>query len=255
VVVIDLRDFDAFAVDMDGVVTNTAVVHARAWKRLFDEILADRAGGGPWIPFDPSSDYRRHVDGKARRDGLRSFLASRGIVLPEGTADDSPRMPTIYGLAARKNRYVHDDLAEHGVEVFVDALAFLHRARAAGAKLAIVTASANCTEVLAAAEITGLFDAQVDGVEMQRWRLHGKPMPDTFLEAADRLRTDPRRTVVIEDALAGVAAGRAGGFGLVIGVDRHGDAGSELFAHGADASVPTLDQIELVHTQPMVAAP
>lgn len=254
-VVIDLRDFDAFAVDMDGVVTNTAVVHAQAWKRLFDEILADRAGGGAWIPFDASSDYRRHVDGRARRDGLRSFLASRGIELPEGTAEDTPRTPTIYGLAARKNIYVHDYLAEHGVEVFVDAIAFLHRARAAGAKLAIVTASANCTEVLAAAKITDLFDTQVDGIEMQRCHLRGKPMADTFLEAARRLRVDPRRTVVIEDALPGVAAGRAGGFGFVIGVDRRGGDGSELLAHGADACVPALDEVELVHTQPMVAAP
>lgn len=239
---------------MDGVVTNTAVVHAGAWKRLFDEILADRARGRPWIPFDEVYDYRRYVDGRARRDGLRSFLAARRIQVPDGTPGDSPETDTIYGLAARKNIYVHEYLAAHGVEVFVDAVAFLRRARALGAKLAIVTASANRRELLGAAKIANLFDEAVDGVEMQRYNLRGKPMPDTYLEAARRLHSVPRRTVVIEDAIAGVEAGHAGGFGLVVGVDRHGD-GSDLLAHGATACVRSLAELDLVHTEPRATVP
>jgi alpha,alpha-trehalase len=241
---IDPSRFPAFAIDLDGVVTKTAAVHAAAWKRLFDELLARRAGDRSWQPFDADREYRVYVDGKPRREGLRSFLASRGISLPEGAPGDAGELDTIHGLAARKNRYVLERLAAHGVEVFDDAVAFLRNARARGIHLAVVTASQNCAAVLAAARLTDAFDVRVDGNELARLGLRGKPAPDSFLAAARQLGMAPRQVVVLEDAIAGVKAGRAGGFGLVIGVDRTGHA-EELEDAGADAVVASLDELDL----------
>ena len=242
---IEISRFSVFVVDLDGVVTKTAVVHAAAWKRLLDELLARTASGQRWQPFDLDRDYREYVDGKPRRDGLRDFLAARGISVPEGTPADSADVDTIHGLAKHKNRYVLESLSRGGVGVYADALGLLQNARAMAVRLAVVTASENCSAVLAAAHLGGLFDVQIDGHDLARLGLRGKPAPDSFLEAARRLGSEPRCAVVLEDAIAGVQAGRAGGFGLVIGVDRvgHGDA---LRDAGADVVVTSLAEIELV---------
>lgn len=216
---IDVAQFDAFAFDLDGVVTNTAATHAAAWKRTFDELLEKLADGRPWEEFEIERDYRRFVDGKPRRDGIRGFLASRGIDLAEGTADDEPKRDTIFRLAARKQAYLLEQLASKGVNVYEDALVLLRATRARHVSTAVVTASENCAAVIVAAGIGELFDVRVDGVDIAKLHLRGKPAPDSFLEAARRLRTHPKRCVVFEDALAGVRAARAGDFGLVVGVD------------------------------------
>lgn len=242
--VIDPARFEALLFDLDGVVTQTAVVHAAAWKRAFDELLASRARGQPWDPFDIEHEYRRYLDGKPRREGIRSFLVARGFSLPEGTPSDGPAASTVHGLAARKNRYLVEHLAARGVEVYPDAVVLLIRARAAGLRTAVVSASENAATVLLAARLTEMFDVRVDGLDAARLGLRGKPAPDTFLEAARRLGARPHRCVVLEDALAGVRAGRAGRFGLVVGVDRVGDADA-LRASGADLVVTALDQLEV----------
>lgn len=241
---IDLTMFDVFAFDLDGVVTNTAVVHAAAWKRSFDDLLERSGSGKSWEPFDIEREYRTYVDGKPRRDGIRSFLDARGLSLPEGNPGDRSDANTIYGLSARKNRYFVERLAEEGVEVYQDAAILIHRARASGVKTALVSASENCPAVLAAARLTDVFDVRVDGLDIARLGLRGKPAPDTFLEAARRLGVEARRCAVFEDAIAGVRAGRAGNFGLVIGVNRAGDA-EALRRGGADVVVATLDELEL----------
>lgn len=235
--------YRAFALDLDGVITSTAALHASAWKQLFDELLARRARGKPWRPFD-DGEYRAYVDGKPRRDGLRSVLAARGIAIPEGDPSDGPDDETIHGLAARKNRYLQERLAEGGVHVYADAVALIRRARVLGVRTAVVTASENCGAVLDAARIADLFDARVDGLEIARLGLRGKPAPDSFVEAARRLGVSVARTVVFEDAIAGVQAGRAGRFGLVVGVARD-RSGAALRDAGADVVVSSLDEIEL----------
>lgn len=240
---IDRQRIDALLFDLDGVVTRTAAVHAAAWKRLFDEFLRRRASGGPWQPFDVERDYRAHVDGKPRRDGVRSFLESRGLVLPEGTPGDGPEPETIHGLANRKNDYVLAHMAEKGVEPYEAAVAVIREARVRGFKTAVVSASENCAAVLAAARLAELFDVRVDGTDVARLGLRGKPAPDTFLEAARRLGVEPGRAIVIEDAIAGVQAGRAGGFALVVGVDRVGHA-EALRQNGADVVVTLLSELE-----------
>lgn len=219
---IDRQRIDALLFDLDGVVTKTAVVHAAAWKRLFDEFLGRRALGKPWQPFDIERDYRRYVDGKPRRDGVRSFLGSWGLFLPEGMPDDGPEADTVDGLAERKNRHVLAHLAQEGVEAYEAAVAVIREARARGFKIAVISASENCAAVLAAASLADLFDVRVDGTDVARLGLRGKPAPDTFLEAARRLGVEPARAVVFEDSIAGVQAGRAGEFALVVGVDRVG---------------------------------
>lgn len=241
---IDPLRFPAFAFDLDGVVTQTAGIHAAAWKRLFDDLQ---------LPFDVERDYRAYVDGKPRRDGLRSFLAARDVSLPEGTARDTPEIATIHGLAARKNRYVLDALARDRVPVHPDAVRLLHSARSRGVRLAIVTASENCAAVLASARLTELFDARIDGVEVARLGLRGKPAPDSFVEAAQRLGTSPDQTVVFEDSIAGVQAASRGGFGLVVGVDRTGQ-GDALRRAGASVVVTSLDEIELVNADAIAEA-
>lgn len=236
--------FDAVLFDLDGVITQTAVVHAGAWKRLFDEYLAARARrlGVPFQPFDVDADYRTYVDGKSRYDGVRSFLASRGIAPLEGTPDDPPDAETVCGLGNRKNRYFREHLRQHGVMVYDTTVEFVRQVRAYGLRTALVSSSQNAAEVLEAADIQALFDARVDGAEIARLGLPGKPAPDMFLEAARRLGTAPVRAVVVEDAESGVAAGRAGGFGLVIGVDRDGH-GETLREHGAHVVVTDLHQL------------
>jgi beta-phosphoglucomutase family hydrolase len=225
--------------DLDGVLTRTATVHAAAWKQMFDEFLAARAKemGQELRPFTPE-DYDRYVDGRPRLDGTRAFLASRGIGLPEGDPSDPPGAPTIHGLSTRKNDLVLAKLADH-VEVYEGSVAYVQAARDAGLRTAVVSSSANAKAVLAVARITDLFDHVVDGHVAASRGLAGKPAPDTFLAAAEDLGVPATAAAVYEDALAGVEAGRAGGFALVIGVDRVGQADA-LREHGADVVVGDL---------------
>jgi beta-phosphoglucomutase family hydrolase len=220
--------------DMDGVVTKTATVHAAAWKDMFDDYL--RANTSPFVPFDPVEDYDEYVDGKPRLDGTRSFLESRGIHLPEGTPQDTPGTPTIWGLSNKKNDLVLQRLAQGKVEVYDGTIRFLRYARKEGMKTAIVSSSANTQQVLNGAGISDLFDVRIDGVVAQQRGLKGKPAPDTYLAAASDLGVQPGQAAVFEDALAGVESGRAGKFGLVVGVDRVGQADA-LKQHGADVVV------------------
>ena len=227
--------------DLDGVITKTAVVHAQAWKAMFDAYLKQRAetSGEAFRPFDNVADYDEYVDGKPREEGVRSFLASRHITLPEGGEDDPPEAETIHGLGDRKDQLFLHLIRTNGVEAYEGSIRYLHAAREAQLKLAVVTSSKNCTEVLRAARLDGMFDAQVDGNVAHEKRLAGKPAPDTYLEAARMLGSTPPRSAVYEDALAGVAAGHAGRFGLVVGVDRVGQAAA-LRRHGADVAVKDL---------------
>jgi beta-phosphoglucomutase family hydrolase len=227
--------------DMDGVLTRTATVHAAAWKQMFDDFLREREGDS-FTPFDPVADYDEYVDGKRREDGTRSFLESRGIELPEGSPDDPPGAPTITGLSARKNALVLEKLREHGVEVYPGSLRYVRAARDAGLKTAVVSSSANTAQILDAAGIAGLFDARVDGLTAKERGLAGKPAPDMFLAGAESLGVPPSAAVVFEDALAGVEAGRAGGFAHVVGVDRVGQA-EALRRHGADVVVKDLEEL------------
>jgi beta-phosphoglucomutase family hydrolase len=233
--------------DMDGVVTQTAVVHAAAWKEMFDDFLRDYAArtGTKFVPFDPHSEYDTYVDGKPRLDGTRSFLESRGIHLPEGTPDDPPGTPTIYGLSNRKNNLVLAKIAAGGVQVYDGTITYIRAIKDKGVSTAIVSASANTKQVLDSAGIAGLFDFRMDGVIAAERGLHGKPAPDTYLAAAQELNVTPDHAAVFEDAQSGVAAGRAGGFALVVGVDRVGQA-DELRKHGADIVVE--DVAELLHS-------
>ena len=227
--------------DLDGVLTKTAKVHDAAWKEMFDGYLRDRAqrNDEPFVPFDPVTDYNVYVDGKPRAEGTRSFLASRGIRLPEGSADDPADAQTIGGLGNRKNAIVLRRIREDGVEPYQGSVRYVRAVRAAGLRTAVVSSSANCRDVLIAAGIEDLFEARIDGVVAEREHLRGKPEPDSFLAGARALALTPGQAAVFEDALAGVAAGRAGKFGYVVGVDRTGQAGA-LQEHGADVVVTDL---------------
>jgi beta-phosphoglucomutase family hydrolase len=230
--------------DVDGVLTQTARVHAAAWKEMFDGFLRERADETkePFRPFELPRDYLDHVDGKLRQDGVRAFLASRGIELPEGGAGDPPRALTVHGLGTRKNDLVLELLRRDGVEPYPDALPFVEAVRAAGLGRAVVSASRNCRAVLVAAGIEELFESRVDGVVAAELGLRGKPAPDMFLAAAEALGVSPAHAAVFEDAEAGVQAGRAGAFGFVVGVDRTGNAAA-LLAHGADTVVADLREL------------
>ncbi|MFE2101504.1 beta-phosphoglucomutase family hydrolase [Streptomyces sp. PTD9-10] len=230
--------------DLDGVLTRTATVHAAAWKEMFDDYLRERATheGTEFVPFDAVGDYDEYVDGRPREDGVRTFLASRGVHLPEGTPDDAPQAETVNGLGNRKNELVLRRIREDGVEPYEGSVRFVHAAREAGLRCAVVSSSANCRDVLAAAGIEDLFEQRIDGVVAHERRLRGKPAPDTYLEGARVLGTDPDAAAVFEDALAGVEAGRAGRFGVVVGVDRVGQ-GDQLRAHGADIVVRDLAEL------------
>ena len=229
--------------DMDGVLTRTATVHQAAWKEMFDEFLRARAErtGTPFEPFT-ERDYDDYVDGKPREDGTRSFLAARGITLPEGGDDDPAGAVTVRSLSDRKNELVLRKLAEHGVEVFDGSVDYVRAVRRAGLSTAVVSSSANTAQILDAAGISDLFDARVDGLVARERGLRGKPAPDTFLAAAQALGVPHEHAAVFEDALAGVEAGRAGGFALVVGVDRAGQR-EELRGHGADVVVADLSEL------------
>ena len=232
--------------DMDGVLTDTAKVHAAAWKEMFDGYLRQCAEreGGQFRPFDAATDYDEYVDGKPRYDGVRSFLASRGITLPEGSPSDPPDAETVDGLGNRKNELVLRLIHDQGVTAYPGSVRFVQAARGAGMRTAVVSSSANCLDVLRAAGIADLFEARVDGIAVERDRLKGKPAPDTYLAAAQRLGVDAAAAAVFEDALAGVEAGRTGHFGCVVGVDRVGQA-QALREHGADVVVADLAELSL----------
>jgi len=233
--------------DLDGVLTDTAGVHASAWKQMFDDYLRQRAdaSGEVFVAFDVVADYGPYVDGKPRDDGVRSFLQSRGIELPEGTSDDPATAETVRGLGNRKNDLVLGLLREQGVEAYPGSVRYLRAVSDAGVHRAVVSSSANCLDVLVAAGIAEFFEVRIDGVVADRDHLAGKPAPDTYLAAAAALGVAPAQAAVFEDALAGVAAGRAGGFGCVVGVDRVGHADA-LRTNGA--SIVVQDLAELLDT-------
>lgn len=232
--------------DMDGVLTQTATVHNAAWAETFDAYLRRRAEqtGEPFRPYDPHDDYTRYVDGRPRADGVRTFLASRGITLPDGNPDDPPDADTVNGIGNRKNVTLLRRIREDGVKVYDGSLAYLHAVRQAGLKTAVVSASANTPDILRTTGLGSLLDVRVDGNVARAENLPGKPAPATFLRAAELLRTPPANAAVFEDALAGVAAGRAGGFGFVVGVDRVGrEHAGALKDNGADVVVQDLSEL------------
>jgi beta-phosphoglucomutase family hydrolase len=240
--VISSREVDAVVFDLDGVLTDTARIHAAVWTTVFDDFLQRRAerGGQPFRPFE-HTDYRAHVDGRPRLDGILAFLASRSIRLPEGSPDDPEDADTVHGLARRKNRLVQEWLARESVPE-PGAVALLDALRRSGVKIAVASSSANCATVLRAAALHGFIDVRVDGVEAAELGLPGKPDPALFLEALHRLGVPPSRAALFEDALAGVEAGRRAGFAQVVGVDRGGQA-EALRGHGADAVVAGLAEV------------
>jgi beta-phosphoglucomutase family hydrolase len=236
--------YDAVLFDLDGVITDTANLHASCWKQMFDEFLRTRAaqGGEAFRPFDLAADYRLYVDGKPRFDGVRDFLRSRGIQLPEGDHHDSPMAETVCGLGNRKNELINHLIAEVGVKPYEGTVQFIHRLRRDRFKIAVVTSSQNCAAVLRAAKLENIFEVQVDGNMIEAQRLAGKPAPDTYLMAARLLGVEPARAVVVEDAISGVQAGSHGRFGLVIGVARKGNS-EELERQGANVVVGDLQEL------------
>jgi beta-phosphoglucomutase family hydrolase len=236
--------YDAILFDLDGVITNTANLHANCWKQVFDEYLQKRASEREeaFRPFDPAADYQLYVDGKPRFDGVRDFLRSRGIQIPEGNLDDPGSIETVHGLGNRKDHMVNRVITEVGVEAYTGTVQFIHQVRRDGFKIAVVTSSQHCDAVLRATKLEEFFEVRVDGNVIEKQRLAGKPAPDTFLAAARLLGVEPKRTVVIEDALSGVEAGSNGKFGLVIGVARKGNA-EELKRHGAHLAVEDLSEL------------
>jgi len=247
---VDLARYQAWLFDMDGVLTKTADVHAAAWKEAFDGFLKEESTrtGKTYAPFDVGADYQQYVDGEPRADGVRNFLAARGITLPEGNDDDPTNARTVSGVGNRKNELVLRVMATQGVAVYDGAVALVKELRRRGVKVAVVSASENTQAALSAAGIDDLFDARVDGHVVKDLHLAGKPAPDSFLEGATMLGVTADQAVVIEDALAGVQAGRSGHFALVVGVDNHDGAGQheyadELHAHGADVVVRDLREL------------
>ena len=237
-------NFDAVLFDLDGVLTSTARVHSVCWKKMFDAFLERHAAdtGGTFVPFDMDGDYKRYVDGKPRYDGVRSFLESRGIELPHGDPGDPPGALSACGLGNSKDRLFSEVLKVEGAEAYEGTIRWARDLRGRGFKTAVVSSSKNCKTIMEAAAIEDLFDTRVDGEIAQRLKIPGKPAPDTYLKAAEELGVSPERAVVVEDALSGVQAGRRGGFGLVIGVDRHGDADA-LLENGADIVVADLAEM------------
>ncbi|MGW5234756.1 HAD family hydrolase [Streptomyces nodosus] len=227
--------------DLDGVITRTAVVHAAAWKQTFDDFLR-RRDGDAYRPFDAVADYDEYVDGRPRADGVRTFLASRGIRLPEGEPGDPPGRETVQGLGNRKNDTLLELIRTRGVEAYDGTVRYVGAVRAAGLRTAVVSSSANCRDILRSVGAEHLFDVRIDGIVAAERRLPGKPRPDTFLAAASDLGVEPKSAAVFEDALAGMDAGRSGHFGYVVGVDRTGQA-EALRAHGADIVVRDLAEL------------
>lgn len=240
--------YDAVLFDLDGVLTSTARVHARCWKRMFDEYLERRAAetGDAFEPFRIETDYKQYVDGRPRYDGVRAFLVSRGIALPDGTPDDPATAETVCGLGNRKNELFHDVLRDEPPEVYPGSLTLVRALHRHGVRMAVVSGSRNAGAVLEAAGIAELFETRVDGVTAAERGLAGKPAPDTFVEAARELGVAPERAVVIEDAASGVQAAKAGGFGLVVGVNRNGEPGV-LRDHGADVVVADLAELTVTN--------
>ena len=236
--------YDAVLFDLDGVITNTATLHAACWKKMFDEYLRRHAeqSGERFRPFDLAEDYRLYVDGKPRFDGVRDFLSSRRIRLPEGSPDDPAEFETVCGLGNRKNELINGLIERMGVEPYDGSVRLIHHLRRDGFKIAVVTSSQNCAAVLKAAKLDDFFEVRVDGNTIEAKGLAGKPAPDTFLMAARLLGAELPRTVVIEDAISGVEAGSNGNFGLVIGVARKGNA-EELQRHGANLVVEDLGEL------------
>lgn len=243
---LNLKDYDAFIFDLDGVVTQTAAVHADAWKEMFDAFLAQRSerDNEQHKPFDIQHDYRSYVDGKPRYDGVHSFLESRKISLPWGNQDDPPEAETVCGLGARKNEIYEKRLERDGAKVFESTVALIKRLKASGIRVGIFSSSKNCAKVLKTVGLENLFEARVDGTDLTRLNLRGKPEPDMLIETARQLGSRPERAVVFEDAISGVQAGRAGGFATVVGVDRE-QHGEELAQNGADIVVRDLVEIAL----------
>jgi beta-phosphoglucomutase family hydrolase len=237
-------EYDAVLLDLDGVITDTANLHAACWKEMFDEYLERRTSHSAEIfrPFDLATDYRLYVDGKPRFDGVRDFLKSRGMELPEGSPEDPPQAETVGGLANRKNNLVNKLIEDKGVDPYEGSVRLIHQLRSNGFKIAVVTSSQNCDAVLAAAKLDSCFEVRVDGHMIKSHHLAGKPAPDMFLMAAKLLDVEPGRAVVIEDAISGVEAGFNGNFGLVIGVARKGNA-EELRRHGAQMVVNDLSEL------------
>ncbi|MEJ2245851.1 MAG: beta-phosphoglucomutase family hydrolase [Acidobacteriota bacterium] len=235
--------FDAVLFDLDGVLTATAKMHAACWKKMFDAFLRSygESIGEKLPPFEIESDYRLYVDGKPRFDGVRDFLRSRHIELSEGNPDDSRYEQTVFGLGNHKNELVNEAIQATGVEVYSSSIDWARKIKNEGFRLAVVTSSRNCSAVLESAGISDLFEVRVDGNVIHERNLNGKPAPDAFLFAAEQVGSLPDRTVVVEDAISGVQAGRAGRFGLVIGVARKGNS-EELLANGADISVKDLGE-------------
>lgn len=232
--------------DLDGVLTQTAKIHAEAWKKTFDTFLHayDKRTGREDPPFDQDADYENYVDGKTREDGIRSFLASRKIEIPEGDADDAPGTESVRGIAEAKQWAFMSLLEKHGPQVYEGSVRYAQAARAAGLGCAVVTSSTNCKDILRAAGITDLFDATVDGHDVADQHLRGKPAPDSYLAGAKALGIDPAQAAVFEDALSGVEAGHAGAFGTVVGVDRiGGEHGAHLKQHGATVVVKDLSEL------------
>ena len=230
--------------DLDGVLTDTASVHKKAWKAMFDSYLRERSDrtGEPFVEFDPAGDYLTYIDGKKREDGVRSFLSARGITLPDGDPDDDASAETVYGLGNRKNELFHQTIRDDGVKVFEGSRRYLEAVAAAGLAVAVVSSSANTREVL---EVTGLdkfVQHRVDGVTMREEHIEGKPAPDSFLRAGELLGVRPGEAAVFEDALAGVEAGKRGQFGCVVGVDRVGQA-EALRRNGATIVVTDLAEL------------
>ena len=244
--VLELKKIDAVLFDLDGVLTATARVHSACWKRMFDGFLQSyyEKKGESFIPFDIEKDYKLYVDGKLRDEGVKSFLLSRNIKLPYGNIDDPPGKDTVCSLANTKFKMVREVLETEGVDIFEGSVDLVKRLRAAGVKMAVVSSSKNCRVVLDSVGITDLFDAIVDGNAATSLGLAGKPAPDTYLKASELLDTEPARAVVFEDAISGVMAGRDGGFGLVVGVDRDGNP-EALKQNGADIVVSDLGEFIL----------
>ncbi|WP_433518774.1 HAD family hydrolase [Nonomuraea sp. CA-143628] len=244
---IDLTRLRGVVFDTDGVVTDTARVHAAAWKHVFDGFLRGRS-----TPFDIRADYLRYVDGRSRLDGVRTFLASRGIALPEGGPQDKPGALTVYGLGLAKDALFVQEITEHGVAAFPSTVDLLHELRRRGCRTAVVSASRNCRAVISSAGLTHLFDVLVDGTEAARLGLPGKPDPALFLEAAQRLELAAGEVAIVEDALPGVVAGRRGAFALVVGVDRTGSGSAAMRRAGADAVVTDLAELAVTGRVPAV---
>ncbi|MBM4330082.1 MAG: trehalose-phosphatase [Deltaproteobacteria bacterium] len=256
---IPASSFEAVIFDLDGVITDTASVHAAAWKRMFDDFLSGHAArkGVPFQPFEIETDYRLYVDGKPRLDGLKSFLGSRGIALPEGRPEDPPGAETIHGLGKRKNADFLKQIQEQGVEVYGSTVDLIRSIKKHGLKTAVISSSKSCAMILDSVNLSDLFDVRVDGVDAEILGIPGKPAPDIFLEAARQLKVKPGRAVVIEDAVSGAQAGRAGKFGLVIGIARTGGKES-LLASGAHVAVSDLTEIcvagDLETSEPLPSA-